>query len=59
MTDNTFLDKILAIVALLVLAAFLAVLVYYVPQPALTAVCIIVVLMAAVDFVRMAFMGKL
>jgi hypothetical protein len=59
MSDNTFLDKILAIIALLVLAAFLSVLIYYVPQPALTAVCVIVVLMAAVDFVRMAFLGKL
>jgi len=58
MSDNTTLDKGIAVVALLVLAAYLAVLVWYVPQPGLTIVCVFVLLLAAVDFFRMAFQGK-
>ncbi len=58
MSDNTFIDKVLAVLSLLVLAAYLSVLVWYVPQPGLTTVCIVVLLLAAVDFVRMAFFGK-
>ncbi len=58
MKSDSLSDKIIAIAALLVLAAYLSVLVYYVPQPALTIVCILTVLLAAFDFVRMTFLGK-
>jgi hypothetical protein len=58
MSDNTLTDKILAIVALALLAAFLGILVWYVPAPALAAICVLIVVMAGYDFFRMAFLGK-
>jgi hypothetical protein len=58
MKSDDLSDKIIAIVALLVLVAYLGVLVYFVPQPALTVVCVLTVLLAAFDFVRMTFFGK-
>jgi hypothetical protein len=58
MSDNTLTDKILAIAALALLVGFLGVLVWYVPAPALTVICLLIVVMAAYDFFRMAFLGK-
>ena len=48
----TVTDGILALAAIVGLALYLAVLIWYVPQPALIVVCVVTVLMAAFDFVR-------
>lgn len=48
----TTLDAVLAILAILALALFLGVLIFYVQQTALIVVCVLTVLMAAFDFVR-------
>lgn len=49
------MDKLLAIVSLLVLGAFLGILVAWVPSVDLTVVVVIVLAMAAYDFYRSLF----
>lgn len=53
----TMLDKILALVGLLLLVAYLGILVSFVAKPALTLVCVIGVGCAAFDFGR-TFFGR-
>ena len=52
------LDKILATLSLLAFAGFLGVLIYFVPRPGLVAVCVVSVLLCAIDFVRSTFIRR-
>lgn len=54
----TLLDRILAPLALLTFAAYLAILIWYVPRPGLVAVCIISVLLCAYDFLRSSYIRR-
>ncbi|WP_161142069.1 hypothetical protein [Propylenella binzhouense] len=51
-------DRIFALLGLAALCAFLGVLVWKVPLPALIAVCAIGVVLAAIDFARTLFMPE-
>lgn len=51
-------DRILAVAALLVLAAFLGVLIVFVPEIDLTIVIVVVLILAAVDFYLAAFRNR-
>jgi hypothetical protein len=44
------LDKLLALISIACFAGFVGILIYYVTEPDLTIICIIVVAMAVVDF---------
>lgn len=44
------LDKLLAAISIMCLAGFVGILIYYVAEPDLTIVCVVVVLMGAFDF---------
>lgn len=44
------LDKFLALISILAFAGFVGILIYYVTEPDLTIICILVVLMAFFDF---------
>ena len=57
-TGKSTTDRVVAIVALIGLAAYLAVLIWYVPQPALIVVSVLTIALAGFDFVRTAFLGK-
>lgn len=48
-------DKVLAVVAILTLAVFVSVVVWFVPEPDLIIVTVVVLAMAAFDFYLMAF----
>ncbi len=52
------LDKVLAIVAILTLFAFVSVVVWYVPEPDLTIIIVIVLVMAVFDFYLQTFRKK-
>lgn len=43
-------DKLLALVSITSFAAFVSILIYYVTEPDLTIICIVVILMAFFDF---------
>jgi hypothetical protein len=47
------LDKVLAVVSLGCLIAFMAIVIYYIAEPDLTIVTVAVLLMAAYDFYRL------
>lgn len=44
------LDKVLALISIASFAGFVGILLYYVREPDLTLICIVVVVMAFVDF---------
>ena len=44
------MDKLLALISIICLAGFVGILIYYVAEPDLAIVCIVVVLMGAFDF---------
>ncbi len=44
------LDKLLALISIICFAGFVGILVYYVREPDLTVICVVVVAMALVDF---------
>ncbi|MEZ5931358.1 MAG: hypothetical protein R3F54_05315 [Alphaproteobacteria bacterium] len=44
------LDKILALISIASFIGFISILIYYVTEPDLTIICIIVLVMAAFDF---------
>lgn len=50
-------DKIVAVIALLSMCAFVSIVFIWVPEPSLIAVCVVVMLMAAYDFYRMLFLN--
>lgn len=54
----TNVDRTLAVLALLLLAGYLGVLVWKVPEPGLAVVCLVTLGLAAYDFVRTAFLEK-
>ena len=58
MNGHAFIDKVLAILALLVLAGYLGILILYVPHPTLIIVLVLTVVLAGFDFFRMTFQGK-
>ena len=51
----TFFDWILAPLAFVLFAAYLAILVYFVPDPEMIVVCVIAVVMCGYDFGRSGF----
>jgi hypothetical protein len=55
----TILDMILATFALVLFAAYLLILVWFVPHLDLIIVCVVVTLLAAFDFARSAFGRRL
>lgn len=54
----TNVDRALAVLAILLLAAYLAILIWRVPEPGLAVVCLVTVCLAAYDFIRTAFLDK-
>ncbi len=52
------LDKVLTIVAILTLFAFVSTVVWYVPEPDLTIITVIVLVMAVFDFYLLTFRKK-
>ena len=52
------LDKVLAVFSLGCLVAFMAIVVYYIAEPDLTIVTVVVLLMAAYDFYRLNTIDK-
>lgn len=52
------LDKLLALVSFLILCIFLGVMIFWVREPDLTVVCLVVAAFAAYDFYRLAFRHK-
>lgn len=47
------LDKVLAVFSLVCLVAFMGIVVYYIAEPDLTIVTVVILLMAAYDFFRL------
>jgi len=52
------LDLLFASLSLLAFAGYLGLLIWFVPRPGLVAVCIICVLLCAIDFVRSTFIRR-